>query len=83
MKKKVESIMIVCDSCGEHYHDGNDMCCYINDTDGSDIEQEALGSCWIRVGDKHYCDECYSIDEDDNIVTKDGHKYDPETLAEI
>ena len=83
MKEKVESMIIVCDCCGDHFHDGNDHCCYINDHDGSDIEQEALGSYWIKVGDKHYCDRCYTIDEDDNIVTKDGHKYNPDTLEEI
>jgi len=44
MKQEVKSMIIVCDSCGKHYEDGNGMVCYLGDTDGSEMEQEALSS---------------------------------------
>lgn len=83
MKQEVKSMIIVCDSCGKHYEDGNGMVCYLGDTDGSGIEQEALNSEWESLGDKHYCPDCYSIDENDNIVTKDGKVWDANTENEI
>lgn len=83
MKQEVKSIMIICDSCGEHYHDGNDHCCYIDDPNGEQIEQEALEDCWIRLGDKHYCPECFTIDDEDNIRTKDGRVWLHDTEQEI
>ena len=83
MKQEVKSYIIVCDCCGEHFHDGNDHCCYIDDTDGSIIESEAESSEWLTIGDKHYCPNCYSINDDDNYVTKDGHIYDGENYEEI
>lgn len=76
-------MIIVCDSCGKHYEDGNGMVCYLGDTDGSGIEQEALNSEWESLGDKHYCPDCYFIDENDNIVTKDGKVWDANTEKEI
>lgn len=39
-------------------------------------EEETLESImpdcgWIKQGNKHYCPDCYFIDDDDNIVIKD------------
>ena len=44
-----------------------------------------LNECnWIECeGGRHYCDECWSRDDDDNIVTKDGRKWDDDTHKEI
>ncbi len=83
MKQEVKSMIIVCDGCGKHYEDGNGMVCYLGDMDGSLIEQDALSSEWESFGDKHYCPDCYSIDEKDNIVTKDGKTWDADTEKEI
>ena len=83
MKVKVESYNIVCDCCGESFHDGNDFVCFSDDPDGGLIRDEALTANWLEIGDKHYCPDCYSIDDDDNIVTKDGHKFDYDTHEEI
>ena len=38
MKQEEKSMIIVCDSCGKHYEDGNGMVSYLGDTDGSEIE---------------------------------------------
>ena len=56
--------------------------CFIED-DGSLKRNEALSSGWIEIGDKHYCQDCHTVDDEDRIVTKDGHKYDYDTLEEI
>lgn len=79
MKVQVTAMKLVCDCCGETYEDNNGWTCIVGDVDGSDIEQEALNDDWLELGGKHYCPKCYSIDEDDNYVTKDGCVYDGET----
>ena len=30
---------------------------------------------WIECEGRHYCDQCWEYDDDDNIVTKDGRKW--------
>jgi len=83
MKVKVESFKIVCDGCGETFHSVDDFVCFDGDADGSMICNEADSADWMVLGDKHYCPGCYSIDEENRIVTKDGHKYDYDTGEEI
>lgn len=83
MKVKVESFKIVCDGCGETFHSFDDFVCFDGDADGSMICNEADSADWMVLGDKHYCPGCYSIDEENHIVTKDGHKYDYDTSEEI
>ena len=45
--------------------------------DETDAVPAILGDCgWIECeGGRHYCDECWEHDDDDNIVTKDGRKW--------
>ena len=76
-------MIIVCDSCGKHYEDANGMVCYLGDIDGIMIEQEAIDSEWASLGDKHYCPDCYEIDNEDNYHTKDGKVWDADTEKEI
>ena len=38
---------------------------------------------WKNLGGKDYCPDCWSWDDDDNIVTKDGRKFDGDTYEEI
>lgn len=83
MKQEVKSMIIVCDSCGKHYEDGNGMVCYLGDTDGSEMEQEALSSDWLYLGGKHYCPDCYELDDEDHYHTKDGKVWDADTEQEI
>ena len=65
MKQETKSMIIVCDGCGKHFHDGNDFCSYIGDENGEYIEQSALASEWVKFGDKHYCpDCCYKLDDE-------------------
>lgn len=84
MKCEVKSIEIVCDGCGEVFHDGDDFCCYVGDEDGEMIQSSAFDSDWWCVGDKDYCPNCYHIDDEDHVVCKDGrvYDYDSEELLE-
>lgn len=61
---------VECDHCGQlldeetWWDDKNDL-------------SGILDECgWKELGNKHYCDNCWERDDDDNIVTKDGRKYD-------
>ena len=83
MKQAETSMIIVCDSCGEHYVDGNGLCSYLGDIDGSMIEQEALSADWLSFGGKHYCPKCYELDDEDHYHTKDGKIWDADTEEEI
>ena len=60
---------IQCDHCGklldeEIWYDDKDAIPTILDECG-----------WIECEGRHYCDECWEYDDDDNIVTKDGRKW--------
>ena len=79
MKKKVESIIIVCDSCGEHFVNGDGFTCYMGDPDGCNILSEATSSGWLDIDGRQYCPDCWHYDDDDNIVCGDGRKYNGNT----
>lgn len=61
---------VKCDHCGRLLDDETWW-------DEKDAMPAILGECgWIECeGGRHYCDECWEHDDDDNIVTKDGRKW--------
>ena len=69
---------IQCDHCGALL-DEEYWC------DDMEALKGILGECgWIECeGGRHYCDECWEYDDDDNIVTKDGRKWDDYDHKEI
>ena len=38
---------------------------------------------WLKLGGKDYCPDCWEYDEDDNIITSDGKRWNSETYEEI
>lgn len=70
---------IKCDACGGLIDDET----WWDDKEA--LTTQILDECgWIECeGGRHYCDECWSRDDDDNIVTKDGRKWDDDTHKEI
>ena len=53
-----------------------------NDKDA--LTTQILNDCnWIECEGRHYCDECWEYDDDDNIVTKDGRKWTGDGHKEI
>lgn len=71
MIAKVEMYTIVCDNCGVDIASMQDYSCW-HDSDYA--EQNADESDWIKEGDKHYCPDCFSYDDDDNIIIKAERK---------
>ena len=67
LKKKVFS-NIVCDCCNteldESWHDDHDV-----------LKLLIAKNNWKELGGDHYCPECWRIDDEDNIVTKDNRKF--------
>ena len=70
---------IKCDACGRLIDDETWW------DDKQALTSTILNECnWIECeGGRHYCDECWSRDDDDNIITKDGRKWDDDTHKEI
>lgn len=69
---------IQCDHCGALL-DEETWC------DDAEALKGILDECgWIECeGGRHYCDECHHYDDDDNIVTEDGRKWDDFSHKEI
>lgn len=44
-----------------------------------DVKDVMLNNDWRELGGKHYCPDCWKLDDDDNIVTKDGKVWDGDT----
>ena len=38
---------------------------------------------WLKLGGKDYCPDCWEFDEDDNIITSDGKRWNSKTYEEI
>ena len=68
---KKEFYNIKCDCCGQILDDEN----YWDEMEG--IESMLETCCWKTMEDgKHYCPDCIHYDDNDMLVTKDGHMYD-------
>ena len=67
---------VKCDSCGAML---NDM--WYQESETTEAALEECG--WMKLGERHYCEDCWTRDDDDNIVTDDGRKYDDYTHKEI
>lgn len=83
MKQETKGIKIICDGCGETFETGEGFVCYADDPNGELIWSEADTANWKELGGKHFCPDCWKWDDDDNIVTKDGRKFDGETEEEM
>lgn len=62
MVKKVECEMIICDNCKAQFEDASGFSVFADShhTDPADYD-------WHVDDDKHYCPDCHSIDDDDNV----------------
>jgi len=69
MIQKKKFYNIKCDCCGQMIDEQ-----FWNEPEAVEC---MLDECnWKATEDgKHYCDDCWEYDDDDNIITKDGHKY--------
>ena len=65
MIKQVKMFTVVCDNCGL---DSNKDAEYSAWNDSSYAEDVATESGWVKDDDNHYCPDCVSYDDDDNLV---------------
>lgn len=58
----------VCDVCGKSADTGTDYSCWNEPNRAKEI---AMYAGWLQMSDgKDYCTDCFSGDEDDNLVIK-------------
>jgi len=67
MIKEVKMYTVVCDNCGVDVNAGCEYSCWGDPSNATDI---AADSDWHFTEDKHYCTECVSFDDDDNLILK-------------
>ena len=61
---------IECDCCGQLLDEETWW-------DDQEVLPAILAECgWKQLGGSHYCEKCWYRDDDDNIVTKNGRKFD-------
>ena len=69
MIKEVTYYDIICDRCGKSFTEEN----YICYPDTESVEIAAKDSEWLTIGDKHYCPDCYELDDKtDKYIPKKG-----------
>ena len=70
MIKEVTYYDIICDRCGKSLTEESEMC--YPDTESAEII--AKDSEWITIVGKHYCPDCYELDEvtDKYVPKKEG-----------
>lgn len=69
MIKEVKCYSLMCDNCHKGYiESGSDYCVWLEE---SIAIESATENDWIEHEGKHYCPNCYEVDEDDNITIKE------------
>ena len=67
MLKEVKMYTVVCDNCAK---DVNKDAEYSAWNDKRYAEEVAMEADWIKENDKHYCPDCFTHDDDDNLLIK-------------
>ena len=67
MVKEVTMFTVVCDNCGKDVNKDAEYSAWNEKTFAEDIAMEAD---WIKENDKHYCSDCFTYDDDDNLLIK-------------
>lgn len=67
MVKEVTMYTVVCDGCGKDANEGTEFAGWNNKSYTEDV---AIDADWIKQDEKHYCPDCYTYDDEDNLVVK-------------
>ena len=71
MIKEVTYYDIICDRCGKSLINESETCY----PDIYSAVMVAIDSEWVNISGKHYCPDCYELDEEtDEYVPKKGDK---------
>ena len=70
MIKEVTYYDIICDRCGKSLTEESEMCYPDKDSALMVAEQSE----WVEINGKHYCPDCYELDEetDEYVPKKEG-----------
>lgn len=66
---KVECVLLECDNCGDHYEDGHGFAIFVDEGSVNPEDDD-----WHEIDGKHYCPDCHTIDDDDNLIIKTERK---------
>lgn len=66
MYNKVECICITCDNCGDEFIDNHSGFSIYVDENGAQEAADDYG--WHSEGGKHYCHDCHTINDNDELV---------------
>ncbi len=69
--EKVEMYTVICDHCQKNIGADQEYSCW---NDDSYAEENAMESGWERQDNKHYCNDCFDFDDNDNFVLKQERK---------
>lgn len=67
MIEEVKMYTVVCDNCGKDNGCDSDFSCW---NDESAAWEQASECGWTKEKDKHYCQDCWSYDDNDNVIIK-------------
>jgi len=67
MIKEITMYTAICDNCGADICTGTDYGGWCRDG----IEVELDSQDWLTIDDKHYCSDCCTYDDDDNLILKE------------
>ena len=67
---------VECDRCKELHNDGDHEFWFDEDS----AVEYAIQSDWIKHNGKHYCEDCYEIDDEDRVLVYDDY---PEYLNSV
>ena len=65
MIQEVKMYTVICDNCGKDNNEDTDYSCW---NDESIAEEIAMESNYLKDDDKHYCPDCYSYDDNDELI---------------
>jgi hypothetical protein len=71
MIQEVKMYTVICDCCGKDVNKDAEYSCWSDEEFAEDI---AMESDWLKEEDKHYCPDCFSYDDEDNLVIKSTNK---------
>lgn len=71
MIQEVKMYTVICDCCGKDVNEDAEYSCW---SDNGFAEDIAMESGWLKEEYKHYCQDCFSYDDEDNLVIKSTNK---------
>ena len=74
MISPVESYILTCDNCQQHFENGQGFGIF---SDENEMVEDSYGRGWHEKDGKHYCDECAKLDEEvDDLLIIDKTRLD-------